>query len=456
MFGELKNKIILVAVDMGYGHQRTAYPLRFLAWGNKAINANNYKGMPGSDRRIWETSRKFYEFISDFKKVPFIGQLSFNLYNRLQKINDFYPKRDLSSPDLNLKVINRYIKKGWGKDLIKKAQSVNLANGGNMPFVSTFFTPVFMAEHHGYSGDIYCVVCDADISRAWAPINPHKSRIKYLASNNWVKNRLKLYGVREENICLSGYPLPMENIGQNNEILKEDLKKRIINLDPWKIYRKKADFIIERYLGQMPALSGHIPTILFSIGGAGAQKEIVINFIQSLRHQIFEKKLKIIIACGIKKGVKEFFENYIQKNKTIKNLKGGIEVISSDDIYSYFSLFNSKLRESDILWTKPSELSFYAGLGIPIIIAPTVGSQEDFNKKWLLRLGAGIIQENPKFASEWLMDYLDSGRLAEVAMEGYAEINKNGVEVIKKITLSKKHEKDSISSDRIFTSVSHS
>ena len=47
----------------------------------------------------------------------------------------------------------------------------------------------------------------------------------------------------------------------------------------------------------------------------------------------------------------------------------------------YFNTFNETLRETDILWTKPSELSFYAGLGIPIIIAPTIGSLEDFNKK---------------------------------------------------------------------------
>ena len=51
------------------------------------------------------------------------------------------------------------------------------------------------------------------------------------------------------------------------------------------------------------------------------------------------------------------------------------------------------LLDTDILWTKPSELSFYAGLGLPIIMAPSVGAQERFNKAWLRAIGAAIPRE---------------------------------------------------------------
>ncbi len=103
-----------------------------------------------------------------------------------------------------------------------------------------------------------------------------------------------------------------------------------------------------------------------------------------------------------------------------------IEVIYEPNISDYFEKFNQVLRKTDILWTKPSELSFYCGLGIPIIIAPTIGSQEDFNREWLLKLGSGILQENPSYVEEWLFDLLQSGWLAEAAMQGFIEAEKMG------------------------------
>ena len=111
------------------------------------------------------------------------------------------------------------------------------------------------------------------------------------------------------------------------------------------------------------------------------------------------------------------------------------KIIYSDKIEDYFVKFNKKLHETDILCTKPSELSFYSGLGIPIIMAPIIGSQEEFNKKWLLRMGSGIAQEDPKHADQWIFDYLESGRFAEVAMKGFVSVEKMGVYNIKKICL---------------------
>jgi hypothetical protein len=90
-----------------------------------------------------------------------------------------------------------------------------------------------------------------------------------------------------------------------------------------------------------------------------------------------------------------------------------------------------------MLMTKPSELSFYAGLGIPIIIQPSIGSQEDFNRRWLMHIGAGMLQENPKYTQEWIFDMLGGGDLAEVAMQGFVEIEKLGTYHIEKIVAQK-------------------
>ncbi len=80
-----------------------------------------------------------------------------------------------------------------------------------------------------------------------------------------------------------------------------------------------------------------------------------------------------------------------------------------------------------LLWTKPSELSFYCGLGIPIVFAPLIGSQEVFNQKWLLEIQAGIPQEDPQYANQWLRDLLREGRLAESAWDGFLKARKMGL-----------------------------
>jgi hypothetical protein len=422
-YSKEKNKAWVVAADMGYGHQRTAYPLREIAFGGKVINANSYDGIPEKDKRFWHTTRELYEFISRFKKIPLVGGFLFSFLDKFQRILSYYPKRDLSDPDLNIKVVFSFIKKGWGKDLILRFKK------NSLPLISTFFTPAFMAEHFQYPNDVYCVVCDADIARAWASINPKNSKIKYFAPCTWVRDRLKLYGVNYKNIFLTGYPLPKENIGENMEILKEDLRNRIINLDPKENYRKLYKPLIQSYLGELPKKSDHPLTIMFSIGGAGAQKEIGLNAINSLKDQIKAGKLRMIIAIGTRVKLTKYFTDNIKGLK----LDGWVHILSANTVNEYFEKFNEALRETDVLWTKPSELSFYAGLGVPIIIAPTIGSQEDFNKRWLLHIGAGIPQENPNHTDQWFYDLLNSGNFAEFAMQGFIEIEKFGTYNIEKI-----------------------
>ena len=105
-------KAWVIAADMGYGHQRTAYPLRNIAFGDKVINANNYEGIPKKDRQFWMQTRSLYEFISRFKKIPVLGDFLFSLMDRFQKILSYYPKRDLSMSNISLKNIYYFIKRG--------------------------------------------------------------------------------------------------------------------------------------------------------------------------------------------------------------------------------------------------------------------------------------------------------------------------------------------------------
>ncbi len=130
------------------------------------------------------------------------------------------------------------------------------------------------------------------------------------------------------------------------------------------------------------------------------------------------------------------------KNDFEKDPKAKVAVLFKDrlngnvftgDIENYFQLFNQAIRKTDILWTKPSEISFYTALGLPIIVAPTIGSQEEFNKRWLLKSGFGLYQESPSYTNQWLFDWLENGYLAKAAMQGFIEAEKLGTFNIQKI-----------------------
>jgi hypothetical protein len=413
----------VVAVDMGYGHQRAAYPLRHLSPTGKVIIANNYQGIPKKDYLIWQESEKFYGFVSRLINFPLIGKYLFGLYDKFQAIKEFYPRRDLSLPNLPLKEMYSLIKNGWGKDF------VDFLNTKDIPLITTFFSVAFMAEEHGFKNDIYTVLCDADISRSWVALNPRKSRIKYLAPCRRVVERLKLYGVKNENIYLTGFPLPEENLGHTDlGVLKSDLLSRIHNLDPLKRYRQKYSATVAHFLKNIgDGVKKHPLTITFAVGGAGAQKTMASDILFSLKKRLLKDEVHLNLVAGSRNDVYLYFQQKINECGLKKLIGKNIKIIFAMEKEDYFRQFNEALRTTDMLWTKPSELVFYTALGIPLITAPSLGAQEVYNRTWLKTIGAGISQNNPKYTHEWLFDWLDSGWLAEAAMSGFLDGRQFGV-----------------------------
>ncbi len=433
----VQTKAWIVTVDMGYGHLRAAYPLQKFCDRQGWIVANTYDGIPSKDRAIWENSRKMYELISRFNNIPFFGSHIFNLFDKFQRILEFYPKRSLTSPSFQLKQTYKLIRKGWGKHLVEK-----LNCECEKPLITTFFIPAFMAEEHGFKNDIYIVVCDADISRTWAPLEPHKSKIKYLVPSFRAVERLKLYGVKKQNIFIVGFPLPEENLGGLDlHILRQDLARRIVNLDRKSHYREKYIKVINQFLYTNLSVNkkSYKPiSLTFAVGGAGAQKNIAKQILFSLKFKLRENKVVLNLVAGSRIDVLNYFDEIIVENSLEDLLGKNIFIIYDKDKIEYFKKFNTALRKTDILWTKPSELSFYSALGLPIIMAPPIGSQEKFNREWLISIGAGIDQLNVKYTDEWLFDLLESDRLAEAAMSGFLTGMQFGTYNIKRVVFEKK------------------
>lgn len=416
-------KAWVVSTNMGYGHDRAAYGLEELAYGD-IISANDYDGIPAKEKRYWDTTRHAYERISRLQPIPVIGQGIFELMNSFQIIPDFYPRRNLIDPVFQTKQTYYAIRKlGIGKHLVQQL------NKRKLPLVCTFFNFAFAAEEHGYAEDIYLTICDADISRAWAPEDPKKSKIKYLAPNGRVVERLKLYGVKPEQIFLTGFPLPKTLIGgADAKTAKQDLMARICNLDPKGIFIKKYHKTLEQSLGIKTCVPKHKHplTLTFCVGGAGAQSQIGIQLMESLRSKIHNKEIRLNLEVGTRESMAKQYLEAVEHLHLTSSLGKSLFVNWYSDRPSYFHQFAKSLRTTDILWTKPSELSFYCGLGLPIIMAPTIGSQEDFNKMWLETVGAGTSQLDPRYADEWLFDWIESGGLARFAWNGYIEAPTHG------------------------------
>jgi hypothetical protein len=180
-------------------------------------------------------------------------------------------------------------------------------------------------------------------------------------------------------------------------------------------------------------------TITFAVGGAGAQREIGAAILESLHDQIDAGNVRLYLVAGSRNDVYRYYDSVIQRLHLSKGHNGGgVHIIYDENKYGYFAQLNRALNDTDVLWTKPSELSFYAGLGLPIIMAPTIGSQERSNRDWLRTIGAGVDQEDPRYTHQWLFDWLESGWLAEAALHGFLDAPRNGASHIEEVVLTGK------------------
>lgn len=419
------NKAWVVAADMGYGHQRAVYPLGDIAE-DGIITVGSSETVSKAEKKLWKRLLNTYEFFSRAKGFPVIGPPLFSMLDSLMRIPSFYPLRNLSNTTFQVNLLESLIEKGLCKGMLDKI-SVN-----NLPLVTSFYAFAVAADKKGFN-KIYCIICDADINRVWVAKQPWESRIEYFAPCGKAAQRLKAYGVPEERIHLTGFPLPTELLGDDNlSSLKKDLGQRLFYLDPEGKFRARHGRNVEYFLGKENCVfrNDRKLTITYAVGGAGAQKEIGENIAQSLQKKLRGGEVKLNLVAGIREEVFEYFKLVKQKIDPEGN---GINIIYADSLKEYFNKFNQSLHETDILWTKPSELSFYCALGLPIIMSPVIGSQEKFNRKWLREIQAALKQEKPDYTDQWLYDILSRGTLAESAWDGFLKARKLGTFKIKQV-----------------------
>jgi hypothetical protein len=410
-------KFWVVSADMGYGHQRATFPFKDFAE-EKIISIGTDEYTSEKVKRQWSRMQGAYEFLSRFKSVPVLGRQVYKLMDGLLHIPSFYPFRNLSKSTFQVDILERYIRKGLYQNMQAKLQTRHI------PLLTSFYAPAIAADISGFP-NVYLIICDADINRVWVAKYPDESRIVYFAPCRRIAKRLQAYGVSPQQIHLTGFPFDLSILGNRDlDILKQDFGQRLFYLDPelkfWNLHGRN----VEYFLGKENCSPRRLRklTVVYAVGGAGAQKETGRKIAKSLRQKRKDNELRLVLVAGTRRDVYEYFCQ-VKEDLGSDNL----DILYDDNKDGYFEKFNQLLRVTDILWTKPSELSFCCALGIPLIIAPPIGAHEKFNRKWLRdEIGAGISQEKPKYTSEWLFDYLASGRLAELAWTGFLKVRKLG------------------------------
>ncbi len=408
----------VVAADMGFGHKRAVSPLREIAEGDIISVGENDAASP-MERTLWRRLLYIYESFSRAWSIPVVGRYIFRVLDTFLRIPTVYPLRNLSKTTFQVDLLESFIEKGLCQGMLERIKEKRL------PLVTSFYAPAIAADRNG-SEKIYCIICDADLNRVWVAREPSESRIEYFAPCGRAAQRLKAYGVSEERIFLTGFPLPRELVGGTEmTALKSDLGQRLLYLDPRKRFWPRYGVNVEHFLGAENCTPGDARTltITYSVGGAGALREIGGKIARSLKEHLLSGEIRLNLAAGTKDSVRNYFN---QVKSAISSSCDNIQVISGETFEEYIAAFNAALRTTDILWTKPSELSFYSALGMPIVMTPALGSQETFNRNWLLDIHAGIRQENPDYTHQWLLDLLNKGRLAEAAWSGFLKARKLG------------------------------
>ena len=411
-------RVAVVAIEMGYGHLR---PARTLAQelGVPVMHTDKKPLADAEEQRRWQATRRLYESMSRISTIPWVGTPLRGLLNSITDIPNLYPFRDLSGATLGVKLLERSARQGLGRSIVGYLQEHDLA------LLTTFYSPAVLADFHGYDR-IFCVVTDSDVNRVWAPINPRSSKIRYLAPSGRVVRRLRAYGVPESNIELTGFPLPHALVGgPDAPTLRKNLVKRLSRLDPTQSFRHAFAEDLE-HLGPLPA-TNEPPHLVFAVGGSGAQAELSASFLPSLRPLLERRRLRLTLVAGVRDAVKARFEDELLRAGLKEHVGKGIEILHEATLDGYFARFDALLADTDILWTKPSELVFYAALGIPLLLAPPVGIHETYNLRWARENGAGLKQRAADVVGDRLIEHLHDGNLASAAWAGYRRLPSRGL-----------------------------
>ncbi len=145
---------------------------------------------------------------------------------------------------------------------------------------------------------------------------------------------------------------------------------------------------------------------LLTVGGAGAQKDLFVAITRHLLPRVKKGEAALFInagdhrkvweeiarEAGLDKGdYQEHFNDYADARAFIEKGEGlsGVQVFCNDEIFAAVYLTNLLMRVSDVILTKPSELSFYP---VPKLMIHRVGGHEAWGAIRTAEVGDGTYE----------------------------------------------------------------
>jgi hypothetical protein len=417
---EALSKVKVIAVDMGYGHNRAAQAFATVL--NTPVWQVDVAPIAGAEeRRSWSRTRAFYEGMSRASQLGALARPFRSLLENVTSIPHLHPYRDLSGPTIGSRGLKWLIERGLGRGML---EALSRDPG---PVLTTFYAPALIADHAGLRPS-YCVVTDADINRVWAPADPATSEVIYFAPSQRALLRLRAYGVRPDHIHMTGFPLPPELLGGPDlQVLRANLAARLVRLDPSGVFRDSYRDDLDHFLGPLPTPARKAPLVTFVVGGAGSQEQVAKMLLTSFKKSIEAGKIQLALAAGTHAHLGDQFREWTKELGLESRLGDGLEILYTPDLWEYFRLFNKLLAETDILFTKPSEMTFFAALGLPLVFSWPVGVHERYNRRWAIEGGAGLKQRDLRFTADWIDEWLQDGTLAGAAWSGFMRLPKFGL-----------------------------
>lgn len=384
-------KYLITTAYMGFGHLRAAHNIASYSK-CPILRVDQPPYAKGVDGFLWKSSQAIHTYGSRDKEGK--SKFFYNWFESLMTIPE-----NGTPPSLGPSRFVRAMQKlGAGDELFKVLTEYNPA------LVHTFYLPALLLAYHGYRGDSYLLLCDTDFHRVWVPIDPKRYGIRYFVPVSSSADRLVSYGVDKEKIFVTGFPLPMANTGGRDlRVVEHDFDVRKARL------KNDSNFPL---------------TMMFPFSGSGAYPNVLADLVKSVLEDLKEGSLRLIVSCGNNRHALRNAENLFI-NYGIEELEFA-EIMFDEDLFAAFDKFNSALKSTDVMITKPGEMVFYAALGIPLVFLPPIGAHEEKNRDYLFENGCAVNMVPASDFSGWLEKSRRKGLLLELAENGYMKLPKNG------------------------------
>ena len=224
--------------------------------------------------------------------------------------------------------------------------------------------------------------------------------------------------MNKDSIELTGFPLPHGLVGGvDAPVLRRNLAARLARLDPKHAFREQFREDLAAF-EPLPESSAPVH-VVFAVGGAGAQAELPALFLPGLAALLRDGRARLTLVAGVRPEVLSTFQAQLERTRLTNELGRSVEILFEPQLDTYFDRFDELLAHTDVLWTKPSEMVFYAGLGIPLLLSDPIGVHESYNLRFARESGVALKQRNPRVIGDRLQELLDDGHLAAAAWAGY-------------------------------------